>query len=315
MPPLRLLFFGTPSIAVPFLEALHREHQVLAVVTRPDRPAGRGLEMTPPPVKVAAARLGLAVHQPAAAPSELAPALAALGADAAVVVAYGKLLKADVLAATRLGSLNVHFSLLPRYRGAAPIQWALINGERKTGVTLFWLDEGLDTGPLQAVRETPVGPDEDAPGLFKRMTEIGVELLLENLRSFDAGVRRRPQEGEPSPAPRLTRADARVTFAAKAADIHNKVRGLRGGPTAYFTCKGKEVNLLRTSIAGEPAVTGGPSGRLPGSIHIASRDGVLIECGAGKLWLHEVQPQGKKPLPAADFLNGLRLKAGDRLPD
>ena len=305
---MKLLFFGTPGIAVPFLEVVAREHDVLAVVTRPDKPAGRGLALTPPPVKAAAARLGLPVHQPAASPSELAGLLGARAADAAVVVAYGKILKPDLLAATRLGFLNVHFALLPKYRGAAPIQWALIKGETKSAVTLFWLDEGMDTGPVQAVRETEIGPEEDAPGLARRLTEMGVELLLENLRAFDAGVRREPQQGEPSLAPRLTRADARVRWEMPASDIHNRVRGLRGGPTAYVTCKGKEVNLLRTSLAGDS--DGGIPGRL-----IAARDGVLVECGAGKLWLHEVQPQGKKPLPAADFLNGLRLKAGDRLPD
>ena len=305
---LKLLFFGTPGISVPFLEALAKEHDVLAVITRPDKPAGRGLALTPPPVKAAAERLGLPVRQPAGSPSEPAPALKALGADAAVVVAYGKILKPDLLAATRLGFLNVHFALLPKYRGAAPMQWALINGEAKSGVTLFWLDEGMDTGPVQAVRETPVGPEEDAAGLAGRLTGMGVELLLENLRSFDAGVRREPQQGEPSLAPRLTRADARVRWEMPARDIHNRVRGLRGGPTAYFACNGKDVNLLRTSVADDP------DGGRPGAI-IAARDGVLVECSAGKLWLHEVQPQGKKPLPAADFLNGLRLKAGDRLPD
>ncbi|MBI4423654.1 MAG: methionyl-tRNA formyltransferase [Elusimicrobia bacterium] len=307
---MRLLFFGTPGIAVPFLEACAREHDVLAVVTRPDKPAGRGLALTPPPVKEAAQRLGLPALQPAASPSELAPALKALGADAAIVVAYGKILKPDLLASTRLGFLNVHFSLLPKYRGAAPIQWSLIRGETRSGVTVFWLDEGMDTGPVQAVRETEIGPDEDAPSLAARLTALGVELLSETLRAFDAGVRRQPQTGEPSLAPRLTRADARVSLSWAAREVHDRVRGLRGGPTAYFEVRGSPVNLLRTSL--ETAEGPGRPGFL---VRVAAGGGFLIECLTGTLWVHEVQPQGKRPLPAADFLNGLRLKAGDRLPD
>lgn len=305
---LKLLFFGTPEIAVPFLEAAHREHQVLAVVTRPDKPAGRGLQLTPPPVKDAALRLGVPVHQPVGSPSELAPALRALGADAALVVAYGRILKPDLLAATRLGFLNAHFSLLPKYRGAAPIQWSLIRGETRTAVTLFWIEEGLDTGPVQAVAETEIGPDEDAPALASRLTGLGVELVARELASFDAGVRREPQRGEPSRAPRLTRVDARVSFEDSAPAVHNRVRGLRGGPTAFFERRGASVGLLKTSVEESEG-----AGR-PGLIaRVAGRDGFLIECGVGKLWVREVQPQGKRPLPAADFLNGLRLKPGDRL--
>lgn len=310
MPRLKLLFFGTPQIAVPFLEAVGREHDVLAVVTRPDKPAGRGLELTPPPVKAAALRLGLPVHQPAGSPSGLASLLAALGADAALVVAYGKILKPDLLAATRLGFLNAHFSRLPLYRGAAPIQWSLIRGEAKTAVTLFWLDEGMDTGPIQAVAEAAVEPNEDAPSLAKRLTGLGVELVLRELAGFDAGIRRLPQRGYSSLAPRLTKADALIRFDQGASEIHNRVRGLRGGPVAYFNCKGAPVNLLRTAV--ETAEGAGRPGTV---VRVVARDGFLIECGAGKLWVHEVQPQGKRPLPAADFLNGLRLKPGDRLPN
>ncbi|MBI5201981.1 MAG: methionyl-tRNA formyltransferase [Elusimicrobia bacterium] len=303
------MFFVTPENDVPFLEASRRDNDVLAVVTRPDKPAGRGLELTPPPVKSAALRLGLPVHQPAGSPSELTPMLKALGADAALVVAYGKILKSDLLGATRLGFLNTHFSLLPKYRGAAPIQWSLVKGEKTTAVTLFWLDEGMDTGPIQAVAETEVGPNEDAPALAARLTALGVDLVLKEFAGFDASVRRVVQAGEPSLAPRLTKADAKVSFDQKAAEIHNRVRGLRGGPIAYFECKGVPVNLLKTSVETENG-----EGRPGTLVRVAGRDGFLIECGVGKLWVHEVQPQGKKPLPAADFLNGLRLKPGDRLP-
>lgn len=306
---LKLLFFGTPGIAVPFLEACASSHDVLAVVTRPDKPAGRGMAVTAPPVKTAAERLGLAVLQPAGSPSELAPRLKALGADAGVVVAYGKILKPDVLGCTRLGLMNVHFSLLPKYRGAAPIQWSLLRGETTSGVTLFWLDEGMDTGPVQAVRETAVGPDEDAPGLAARLTEMGTALLTETLGGFDAGVRREPQKGESSLAPKLGRADGRIRFDMPAKEIHDRVRALRGGPNAFFGGR-SEVNVLKTSVE-TPDGSGAP-GTI---VRVARPDGILIQCGLGTLWVREVQPQGKKPTSAADFLNGLRLKPGDRLSD
>ncbi|UPT72859.1 MAG: methionyl-tRNA formyltransferase [Elusimicrobiota bacterium] len=173
---LKTIFFGTPETAVPFLRLLAKRTEVLAVVSQPDKPSGRGLEVSSTPVKKAALELGLKVLQPAR-PSEIAAELKALGADFGVVVAYGRILKADVLTSTRLGLLNAHFSLLPKYRGAAPVQWALVKGETKTGVSLFWLDEGMDTGPVQDMTETSVGPDEDAPALLARLTAFGVGRL------------------------------------------------------------------------------------------------------------------------------------------
>src|SRR3569832_1319667 len=193
---LKTLFFGTPETAVPFLRLLAKRTQVLAVVSQPDRPAGRGLTVAPTPVKAAALELGLKALQPNK-PSEIAAELKALGADLAVVVAYGRILKADALGATRLGFMNAHFSLLPKYRGAAPVQWALVRGEKKTGVSLFWLDEGMDTGPVQAMRETAVDPAEDAGELLARLTALGVELLDAALNELEAGkVARAALEGE-----------------------------------------------------------------------------------------------------------------------
>src|SRR5271163_1696817 len=168
---LKTIFFGTPETAVPFLRLLAERTEVLAVVSQPDKPAGRGLSVAPTPVKAAALALGLKVLQPAK-PSEIAAELKALTPDLAVVVAYGRLLKRDVLDVPRLGTLNAHFSLLPKYRGAAPVQWSLVRGEKTTGVTLFWLDEGMDTGPVQAMRETAVDPDEDAGALLARLTVL-----------------------------------------------------------------------------------------------------------------------------------------------
>src|ERR1700733_822716 len=172
---LKTIFFGTPETAAPFLRLLAKRTRVLAVVSQPDRPAGRGLEVAPTPVKAAALELGLKILQPVK-PSDIAAELKGLGADLAVVVAYGRILKADALTATRLGFMNAHFSLLPKYRGAAPVQWSLVRGEKKPGVALFWLDEGMDTGPVRAMRETPVAPDEDSGALLARLTGLGVEM-------------------------------------------------------------------------------------------------------------------------------------------
>ena len=311
---MRLLFFGSPGVAVPFLDAcVGAGHEVAAVVCQPDKPSGRGLELKAPAVKDAALRLGLKVLQPEK-PSAVAAELAALGADLAVVVAYGRLLKADVLAAARLGFMNVHFSLLPKYRGAAPVQWSLMRGEKETGVTLFWIGEGMDTGPVQRMARRPVGPDEDALSLFPALVELGVRELGAALEDLAAGrVVREPQAGEPSLAPKLKAEHARISFAMPAAEIHNRVRGLAAGPGAWFETEAGgrplRVKLIRTA-AGDPSSAGSP-----GRIVVVEPDGaVLVQCGSGSIRVREVQPEGKKKLPAADFINGLRLKAGQSLP-
>lgn len=300
---------------MPFLEACAAGHDVACAVTRPDKPAGRRLELRSPAVKEAAGRLGIPVLQPER-PAELAGVLASFGADAGVVVAYGGLLKPEVLAAARLGFLNVHFSLLPKYRGAAPIAWALCNGDPTTGVTLFWLDEGMDTGPIQARREVEVGPDEDASELTRRLTRLGVSALADELVGIERGlVRREPQRGEPSLAPKLVRADSKMDFALPAEVLHNRVRGLRAGPRAYFAVRRSNrletVSLLKTTVGGrEPLPDRRPVGTILG---IERGRGVLVQCLPGRLWLMEVQPEGKRQIPAVDFVNGLRLRPGDRL--
>jgi len=309
----KTIFFGTPETAVPFLRLLAAKTEVLAVVSQPDRPAGRGLETAPTPVKAAALELGLKVLQPAK-PSEIASELKALGADFGVVVAYGRILKTDVLTSTRLGLLNAHFSLLPKFRGAAPVQWALVRGEKKTGVSLFWLDEGMDTGPVQAVLETDIHPDEDAPSLLARLTVLGVELLDSVLTDLAAGkVVRRPQEGAASAAPLIKREDALLDLSRPAEDLHNLVRGFRSWPRAWLELTSGKVLVLKTALAeaSDAPATGAP-GRV---LSVGRNKGILVECSSrSRLWFLEVQPEGKKPLNAAEFANGLRLAAGGLLP-
>ena len=306
---MKTLFFGTPALAVPYLELLAERSQVLAVVSQPDRPSGRGLSGEPTPVKKAALARGLRVLQPEK-PLAVASELKALGAELAVVVAYGRLLKPELLAGTVHGFLNVHFSLLPKYRGAAPVQWILARGEQRSGVSLFWLDEGMDTGPIQLQRELAVSPDDDAGSLFERLVPLGVQALSEGLDQIAAGtIRREPQQGEPSLAPLIKREDAALALSMTAEEIHNRVRGFRLWPKARLGA----VMLLKTRLAG---TADSPALGRPGAILFVDRNGpILVECGrSSRLWFLTVQPEGKKPLTAAEFINGLRLKAGDSLP-
>lgn len=305
---MRTVFYGTPETAVPFLRLLAAKTDVLAVVSQPDRPAGRGLALSPTPVKAEAQKLGLRVFQPSK-PAEIAGELTALQPDLAVVVAYGRLLKADVLAIPRLGSLNAHFSLLPKYRGAAPVQWSLVRGETKTGVTLFWLDEGMDTGPIQAVVSADIAPDEDAPALLARLTALGVELLARELTELNEGrVTRMPQAGEASLAPLIKREDAKIDLTQDAAVVHNLVRGFRSWPRASL---GRDL-VLKTALAGP---SDPPGKGLAGTVLSVERErGLLVECGSrSRLWFLEVQSEGKKPLAAVDFANGRRLAVGSVL--
>jgi len=234
-----------------------------------------------------------------------------LDCDLAVVVAYGKLIKPFNLAIPRLGTLNVHFSLLPKYRGAAPVQWSLVKGETKTGVTLFWLDEGMDTGPILLQKETAIEPDEDAPALMKRLTDLGLEALNDALDELAAGqVARQPQSGEASLAPLIKKEDARLDLSRDALELHNLARGMRIWPKAWLQIGKSRVQVLKTRLGAE---TGSAK---PGAIVRVERGGgILVQCGgSSRLWVLEVQPEGKKPVSAADFINGLRLAAGDFLP-
>jgi methionyl-tRNA formyltransferase len=232
--------------------------------------------------------------------------LKTLSPDLAIVVAYGRLLKTDVLSIPRLGSLNAHFSLLPKYRGAAPVQWSLVNGETSTGVTLFWLDEGMDTGPIQAVASADIGPDDDAPALLARLTALGVELLGRELAELEGGrVTRMPQEGAATLAPLIKREDAKIDLTKDAKLVHDLVRGFRSWPRASL---GTDL-VLKTALA---APTDPPGKGVPGTVLSIGRErGVLVECGSrSRLWFLEVQSEGKKPLAAVDFANGRRLAVG-----
>ncbi len=323
MSELKVVFLGTPEIACPFLNRIAEGgHAVVGVVSQPDRLQGRGMKLCCPPVKNRAGELSLEVFQPRT-PEELSFALSGLKPDLGVAVAYGRLLNKAVLAIPRLGFLNVHFSLLPKYRGAAPVQRALINGETVTGVTVFWLDEGMDTGPVFAARGVPVGPDDYAPELFKKTSDAGLDLLSFCLAEIAAGrIVKTPQAGGATPAPKIVPADTRLDFNGSAAAARNLVRGLACGPRARFKIpvngRPVAVQALRCSLS--PGRRGHLAARCP---QPAARPGVItamekekgfyIQCGDEELLIEEVQPEGKKPMKALDFLNGARLKAGDKI--
>lgn len=315
MQKLRTVFLGTPDIACPFLRrAAASGHEVAGVISQPDRPVGRGLKLCCAPVSALAGELCLKSYKPATR-AELHSVVAELKPDLGVVVAYGRLIPEETLALARYGFLNVHFSLLPKYRGAAPVQWALINGEKVTGVTLFWLDKGMDTGPVFLRREEPVLESDDAASLFARLTAAGADLLAEGLERVSAGlITREPQTGEPSSAPKLLPADALLDFdALSAAAVLGRVRGLACGPKARFRLPvaGRllTVQLTAAAPAPEPAASA-----LPGAVlSVEPGGGFVVKCASGAVLVKTVKPEGKREMAAADFLNGLRLKPGDRL--
>jgi len=315
MQKLRIVFLGTPDIACPFLERTAASgHEIVGVVSQPDRPVGRGLKLCCAPVNALAGKLCLEGFKPGSR-RELHEVISGLKPDLGVVVAYGRLIPEETLALARFGFLNVHFSLLPKYRGAAPVQWALINGEKVTGVTLFWLDKGMDTGPVFLRREEPVLPSDDAASLFARLTAVGADLLSEGLLKISSGgIVREPQTGEPSSAPKLLPADARLDLdSMPAAAVLGRVRGLACGPKARFSLPSQGRLLTVQVLAAEPAPEP-PSSALPGAVlSVEPGGGFIVKCASGGLLIRTVKPEGKREMSGADFLNGLRLRPGDRL--
>jgi len=302
---MRLVFLGTPAFAVPSLERLVQAgHELLAVYTQPDRPRGRGGELGAPPVKLAAERLGLSVRQPERIRlPEVAGQLAGLRADAMVVVGYGQIIPQSVIDLAPLGIINVHASLLPKYRGAAPIQWSIANGETVTGVTTMRIDAGLDTGDILLQRETPIGSEETAVELGERLAVMGAELLIETLRALEAGalVPRKQEDSQATHAPILRKEDGRIDWALTATEIGNRIRGFVPWPGAWTSFRGQLLHVWRAKVAEEPAAG------VPGAVRTAGRR-LLVFCGRGtRLELLEVQMEGRRKIRGADFLSGQHL--------
>jgi methionyl-tRNA formyltransferase len=309
--PMRVVFMGTPEAAVPALRRLVEDgNEVVAVWTQPDRPAGRGNKLTAPPVKVLAQLFGLEIHQHEKIKTEEAKRLfASHNADLAVVVAYGRILPAEFLRAPKRGCINVHFSLLPLYRGAAPVNWAIINGEEKTGVTTMFIEEELDSGPILLQRETPIGERETAPELMARLAETGAELLGETLAQLDRITPRPQHDQDATFAPLLRKENGLIDWSNDAFSVERTVRGLQPWPNAYTHNQTHRLIVWRAEAANSEL-----SNALPGQVVAAHGDDLIVKCGGETmLRLIEVQPEGKRRMSVRDFTNGAPLKVGDAL--
>ncbi|MCC7282175.1 MAG: methionyl-tRNA formyltransferase [Acetobacteraceae bacterium] len=299
---MNLIFMGSPGFAVPALVALHAAHRIVAVYCQPPKPAGRGMAETKCAVHRAADQLGLAVRTPARLRRDPAAqlAFAGLGADAAVVAAYGLMLPPAMLRAPARGCLNIHASLLPRWRGASPISAAILAGDAETGVSIMRMDEGLDTGPMLLAEATAIAPRETAAGLHDRLAAIGAALILRALAENPPGVAQ-PEAGV-TYAPKLTRADGRLDWTRDAAALDRQVRAFDPWPGAFCLLDGAVLKVL----AAEPADGDGP----PGTV---LDEALRVACGRGALRLRRVQAAGRRAMDAADFLRGHKLPAGSRL--
>lgn len=305
---MRIVFFGSPAFALPSLTAVAREHQVVAVVSQPDRPAGRGKVLQPPPVKELALRLGLPVEQPTKLrDGVLTKALSALQPDAFVVVAYGRILPPDLLAVPKLGPWNVHASLLPKYRGAAPIQWSVIRGEQKTGVCVMRMEEGLDTGPVAACREDAIAETDTAGTLAERLAQLGADLLLQTLpRIADGSVVLVTQDHAAATlAPLLKKEDGILNFSAPARLVSAQARGVDPWPGATVFLAGEPMKVFAPTVV--------PGQGAPGEVLGRGPQGLTVACGQGAIAFAELQLAGRKRMPAAAVLAGHPIPPGTRL--
>jgi len=304
----RIAFFGTPAFAVPSLEAAHAAGTVVVVVTQPDKPAGRGRHLESPPIKSRAAELGLAVWQPESIKGRgFADQITALDPDLIVTAAYGKLFGRALLAAPRAGCLNVHASLLPRWRGAAPINRAILAGDVETGVTVMRMEPGLDTGPMLLALATAIDPDETALTLGARLAAMGAQALAAVLADPAAFPPRPQDEARATVAPMLSKADAALDLALAAGRLHDRVRGLVPWPGAVLRLRGAEVRLHATRVVDHDGDHGPP-----GTILDLAPRGIDVACGRGVLRLLELQAPGRNRLDAREFLAGARLSRSDR---
>lgn len=326
---MRILFWGTPDFALPSLSALTGEgHHVVGVVTQPDRPAGRGRRLRPSPVKEAALAEGIPVLTPdRPRGDEFLARLADLAPDLSVVAAYGHILRTEVLELPRLGSLNVHASLLPELRGAAPIHWAIVRGHRETGVSIMEMTAGLDEGPVLLRRRLPIGPEDTVTGFTHRLAELGAEALVEALALLEGGeLEAEPQDDARATwAPMIDRETARVDWSRSPREVTDHIRGMDRVPGAWTLLDGEPLKLFRPVVEveevveeGVPGTAGDPGEAAPGTLLPGSGEGGLrVAAGTGGargvVRIGEVQPAGKRRMPAADWLRGGGPEPGHRL--
>jgi methionyl-tRNA formyltransferase len=315
---MRIIFFGTPAPAATLLaELIGSNHEIVLVVTQPDRPKGRGQKMTFSPVKELAVKHALPVEQPEKVKDDpvFRALLESLCPDIAVVAAYGKILPKNILDVPKFGFINVHASLLPKYRGAAPVQWALLNGEKETGVTIFRLIEQLDAGPVLAQQKVAIEPADNAQTLLTRLFERSKKLLLRTLDQIAAGEARCELQAEAAVtyAPVLTRESGEIDWRQSAAQINNRVRGLVPWPAAHTFYRGKRLQILKTAVYNVDLAGGD---KLPGTVlHIIKAEGFVVATGAGDLLVQTVKPEAGKAMGAYDFVLGHDVKTAETLPN
>lgn len=309
---MKVIFMGTPDFSVPVLQGLidSKEHEVTAVVTQPDKPRGRSGKLVFTPVKQLAVEHGIPVYTPKRVKDpEFVKELSRIPCDVIVVIAFGQILSKEILDLPKYGCINVHASLLPRWRGAAPMQWAIIAGDETTGITTMQMDVGLDTGDMLLAKEVPISPNETGESLHDKMAVLGSELLLETLRKAEEGtLHPKPQNDEDSTyAKMLTKETGKIDWNLDAAQIERYVRGLNSWPSAYSGYKGKTLKLWRAEVL--PEVTEGK----PGTVVSVEKDSFTVQTGSGCLRILELQMEGKKRMDAGSFLRGVKIEKGDVL--
>ncbi len=308
-----IVFMGTPAIACPFLQEIRKRGlRIKAVITQPDRLAGRGMNLICPAIKNEAQSLSISVFQPNTL-AELNKTLLDIKPDIAAVVAYGRILKKETLDLLPFGFINAHFSLLPKYRGAAPVRNAILNGEKETGITIFKIGEGLDDGPIILSKKLDIGPDENSISLFERLAQIGkialadsIELVLSNKAQYS------PQEGEPSVAPKIELKDTYIDFNKHVDSIYNAIRAFSFDPRARFKSSvlGSDVQV----ISARPVLSDFPNYEFGSVSGFEKGKGIFIKCQGGAIFLEKIKPHGKKEVNAFDFfINGKRMKEGDKI--
>lgn len=313
---MKIVFIGTPHAAVPSLKRLLDDgHQVVFVYTQPDRPSGRGNKITYSAVKQFAIERGLAVLQPAKVKTQEAlDTFRSHGADIAVVVAYGRILPEGFLTAYPNGALNVHFSLLPKYRGAAPVNWAIVNGETETGVTTMNMDAGLDTGDILLQKTVKIGADENAVEIMENLSIVGADLLSETLVGSNIISPRAQDEAQATYAPIMRKENGLIDWAMPAAKIRDRIRGFQPFPTSYTSFRGSRLTIWKSTLVDIVDIEGSDNVVGPGTIYAARANELVIECGNGT-WLRidELQPEGKRRMETRDFINGMQPKIGEVL--
>lgn len=310
-----LIFIGTAEFGQPSLEALNRKHQVSLVITQPDRPAGRGLEKRESPIKKAASDLNLPLYQPEDINSaESKQKIDSISPFGFVVAAYGQILSGELLDLVSW-PLNIHGSLLPKYRGAAPINWAVINGEERTGVTTMVVEESVDQGPILLQKSVPIGPDETAGEVHDKLAEMGGELILDTIKGLEEGtLEPQPQPDEGTYAPQLSREDGEVCWGNPSKAIHDKIRGMSPWPGAFTYYGDRRVKILESRNIGE--LDSNYRNALPGEVLDITEGGITVFCGNGTaLAISRLQPASREALDAKDFVNGFHVNVGDTFGD